>query len=123
MVPKEFAGVIYFTASAHTTSDILTFFLVALLILCSLFLNKLLNLITLLKVVAFGPMNLAIHPITFPSLLGSRDLPVVSAHGNFLAGDLSFGLLVGTRRTISFNSHHYFISSLLAALLALLVTS
>ena len=43
MVPKGLAGVIYFTASALTASKILTFFLVVLLILCSLSLNKLLK--------------------------------------------------------------------------------
>ena len=50
--PKGFAGAIYFTASALTASNILTLFLITLLILCSLFLNKLLNLVTLLKVMA-----------------------------------------------------------------------
>ena len=99
LVPKGFVGEIYFTTSALTASNILTLFLITLLILCSLSLNKLLNLITLLKVVAFGPMNLAIRPITFPSFLGSRGFPVVSAHSSFLAGGFGLSRLAGTRCT------------------------
>ena len=60
LVPKGVAGAIYFTATTVNASNILTFFLIPLLILCSLLLDKLLNLVTLLKVVALGPMNLAV---------------------------------------------------------------
>ena len=122
LVPKGFAGAIYFTAPTLTASSILKFFLITLLVLCSLFLDKLLNLITLLKVVALGPMNLAIRPITFPGFLGSIGFPSVGAHGNFLAGGLSFGPLTDTRRTRSFNSRHCLIPPLLTVLLALLLT-
>ena len=122
MVPKGLAGAVCFTTSALTASNILTFFLVMLLILCFLLLDKLLNLITLLKVVALGPMNLAIRPITFPSFLGSSGFPAVSAHGNFLVGDICFGLLAGTRHARTFHTHHCLISWLLAALLALSLT-
>ena len=93
--PKGFGGAI--TALTHTASGILTLFLVMLLLLCSLPLDKVLNLIALLKVLAYGSMNLAILPITFPSLLGSCGLPGVSAHGSFLAGDLILSLLASTK--------------------------
>ena len=119
LVLKGFAGAIYFTTLTLTANNILTLFLITLLILCSLSLDKLLNLITLLKVMALGPMNLAIRPITFPGILGSSGFPAVIAHGSFLAGGLSFGLLAGTRRTRSFNGHHCFISPFLTALPAL----
>ena len=122
-IPKGLAEAICSITSALTASDILTLFLVTLLIFCSLSLNKLLNLITLLKVVAFGLMNLAIWPITFPGFVGSRDLPTVSTHDSVLAGDLGLGLLAGTRCTRSFDSHHSLILPLLTALLALLLTS
>ena len=63
MVLKGFARAICFTTPALTASNILTFFLVTFLIFCSLPLNELLNLITLLKIVALGPMNLVVRPI------------------------------------------------------------
>src|SRR6266536_4504065 len=69
LVSKGLAGAIYFTTPTLAASGILTFLFVTLLILCSLSLNKLLNLIALLKIMAFGPMNLAIRLITFPGLL------------------------------------------------------
>lgn len=122
LIPKGFAGAIYFTTSALTASNTLTFFLVTLLILSFLSLDKLLNLIALLKVVALGPMNLAVQPITFPGFLDSIGFPVVSAHGSFLAGGLSFGLLAGTRRTRSFNSHYCLIPLLLTMFFALILT-
>ena len=61
LVPEGFAGAICFTASALPASGILTFFLVTFLIFCSLPLNELLNLITLMKVMAFSLMNLAVQ--------------------------------------------------------------
>ena len=88
MVPKGFAGAICFTASALTASSILTFFLVTLVIFCPLFLDKLLNLVTLLKVMALGLMDLAVRPIAFPSFLGSSGFPVGRESSNFLAGSL-----------------------------------
>ena len=93
MVPKGFAGAVYFTTSALTASNTLTFFLITLLIFCFLFLGKLLNLITLLKVVALGPMNLAVRPITFTGFLGSRGLTAVSARGSFHAGASTLAFL------------------------------
>ena len=65
--PKGFARVICFITSALTASDILTFFLITLLIFSPLPLDELLNLMTLLEIVAFGLMNLAIRPIAFPA--------------------------------------------------------
>ena len=97
MVPKGFAGAVCFTASALTDSSILTFFLITLIIFCPLSLDKLLNLVTLLKVVAFGPMDLAVRPITFPNFFHGSSLLAGSARGSFLAGGLSLGLLAGTR--------------------------
>ena len=97
LVMKGFARVICFTASALTASGILTFFLITLIILCPLFLDKLLNLITLLKVVAFGLMDLAVRPITFPNFFHGTGFPAGTARDSFLAGGLSLGLLAGTR--------------------------
>ena len=122
LVPEGFAGAIYFTASALTANDILTLFLVTLLILCSLSLDQLLNLIGLLKVMAFGPVDLAVQPITVPSLLGSHSFPAFSARDSFLAGGPGLFLLAGTRCALSSYSHHRFVSWLLIALLALSLT-
>ena len=122
LVLEGFARAIYFTGSALTASNILTLFLITLLILCSLSLDKLLNLITLLKVVALGPVDLVVRPITFPNFFHGSGFLAGSARGSFLAGGLSLGLLTGTRRNRSFNSHHCLIPPLLTAFLALFLT-
>lgn len=119
LVPKGFAGAVCFTASALSASIILTFLLITLIILSSLSLDKLLNLITFMEVVALGPVDLAGQPFTFPDFLLCSDFPAGSARGNFLARGLSLGLLAGTRRARTFHSHHF----LLVALLALSLTS
>ena len=85
-VPKGLAGAICSIALALTASDILTLFLISLLIFCSLSLEQLLNLIALLKVVALGPLDLAVQPIALPSFLGSCSFLAVGACGNLLAG-------------------------------------
>ena len=103
LVRKELAGVICFTASALPASAILTFFLIMLLIFSPLLLDELLNLMTFLEIVVLCPMYLAIRHVTFPSLLGSRSLPAVSACGNLLAGGFGLSLLAGTRRAQSLN--------------------
>src|SRR5215216_5018640 len=72
LVPNGLAGAIYFTTPALAASGILTFLLVTLLILCLLSVNKLLNLIALLKVLALGPMDFSIQTITLPSFFGHR---------------------------------------------------
>ena len=122
LVLKGLAGAVYFTTLALTTSNILTFFLISLLILCFLLLDKLYNLITVLKVVALGPMNLEVQAITLPGFLSGSGFPAISARDSFLAWDLSFGLLAGTRRNLSFSGHHYFIYPVLTSLLALFYT-
>ena len=122
LVPKGFAGAIYITTSALTARNILTLLLITLLILCFLSLDKLLNLITLLKVVALGPINLAIWPIAFPGLVDSRSLPAVSACVSFLAGGFGSSLLAGTRCARSFDGHHCLILAPLVALLSFLLT-
>ena len=66
MVPKGSTGTICFTTPALTASSILTFLLITLIIFCSLSLDKLLNIITFMEVVALGPVDLAVRPITFP---------------------------------------------------------
>ena len=96
--------------------------LVMPLILSSLSLDQLLNLIALLKVVALGPMDLAVRPIALPGLLGSRSFPAIVSHGSLLAGDFSLGGLAGTRRGLSFNGHHCLILTPLIALLVPLLT-
>ena len=96
MVPKGFAAAIYFTASTLTASNILTLFLMLLLIRCSLFLDKLLYLMTLLKVMALGPMDLGVRPIALLGPLGSCSFSAICAHGSLLAGDLSLGDHAGT---------------------------
>ena len=75
----------------------MVFLLTTLLVLSPLLLDELLNLMTLLKIMAFGLMDLAVRPITLPSFHGSRGFPAISAHGSFLAGNLGLGLLAGTR--------------------------
>jgi hypothetical protein len=79
------AGVTYSAALALPTSTILVFLLIMLLVLGPLLLDELLNLMTLLKIMALGLMDLVVWPITLPSLLGSRGFPAVGVGSNFLA--------------------------------------
>ena len=122
VVLRSLAGAICFTAPALPASAILTFFLITLLILCSLFHDKLLNLMTFLKIVALGPMDLAVRPIAFPGPFGSHSLPAVSARDNFLAGGFSISLFAGARCARSLNCHHCLVLALFVALLALPLT-
>ena len=96
LVPKGFAGAICFTISALSASSILTFFLIMLIIFCPLSLDKLLNLVELLKVMALCPVDFAIWAIAFPGFLGGSGFPAGCASSNFLVGGLSLGLLAGT---------------------------
>ena len=73
VVPKSLAGAICFTASALPASAILTFYLTLLLIFSPLPLDELLNLMTLLEIVAHGLMNLAVMSITLPSLCSDHN--------------------------------------------------
>ena len=96
MVSIGLARAICFTASALSSSGILTFFLITLIIFCPLSLDKVLNLVALLKVMDLCPVDLAIGAITFPGFLGGSGFPAGWASSNFLAGGLSLGLLAGT---------------------------
>ena len=121
LVLRSLVGVICFTVSALPASAILTFFLITLLILSPLLLDELFNQMTFLEIMALGWMNLAVRPITFPSLLGSRNLPGISARSNFLAGNFVLSLLAGTRHAQSLNGRHCLIFARLVALLVLLL--
>ena len=86
LVLRSLARAACSAASAFPTNASLVFLLISLLVLSLLLLDELLNLMTLLKVVALGPMDLAVRPITLPSLLSSRSFLAISARDSFLAG-------------------------------------
>jgi hypothetical protein len=117
LILRGLAGAASSATSALPASAILVSLFVTLLVLSLLLLDELLNLMTLLEIMALGPMDLAVRPVSLPSLLGSRGFPAISARGNFLAGSLGLGLLAGTRCAQSFNGHHCFILALLVRLL------
>ena len=102
----------------------MTFLLITLLILSTLLLDEVFNLMALLEIVALVLMNLAIWPISFPSLLGIPSFSAINARGNFLAGNLGLGLLAGTRCALSLNGHHCLnLAPFVTLLVLLLLTS
>jgi hypothetical protein len=119
LILRSLAGAACFATAALPTSAILTFLFISLFIFIPLLLDKLLNILTLLEIVALGLIDFALWVIAFPSLLSSRGLPAISAHGSFLAGYLGLGLLASTRHARSLNSHHFLILAPFVALLVL----
>ena len=79
------------TFLAGSTSSFLGFLLVAPLVFSFLLLNKLLDPLAVLKIMALGAVNLAILPVGAVLLVGDRHL-----RGNLLAGVTSFGFLGAT---------------------------
>lgn len=80
---RDLAGAASSATSDLPANAILVSFLVTLLVLSFLFLDELLNLMTLLEIMDFGLMDLAVRPV---SLLGRHSFPAVTTRGNFLAG-------------------------------------
>ena len=81
---------------AGSTSISLGLLLVAPLILSSLQLDKLLDLLAALEVMALGAVDLAVLFVGVVLLVGDRHSLVVGASGNLLAGATSFGFLGAT---------------------------
>ena len=79
------------TFLAGSTSSFLGLLLVAPLVFSFLLLNKLLDSLTVLKIMALGAVNLAILLVGAVLLVGDRRL-----RGNLLAGVTSFGFLGAT---------------------------
>ena len=80
---------------AGSSSTFLGLLLVAPLVLSFLLLDKLLDLLAALEVMALGAVDLAILLVGVILLVGDRHSLVVGACGNLLAGATSFGLLAG----------------------------
>ena len=108
LVLKGLAWAICFTASGLPTSAILTFFLITLLIFSPLLLDELLNLMTLLEIMAFGAMDLAVLLVRASWLLSSHQGPAGDTLGNFLAGVICLGFLGGAGVFRSLDGKHGF---------------
>ena len=84
------------TFLAGSPSTFLGLLLVTLLVFSFLLLNKLLDFLAALEIMALGAMNLAILLVGAVLLVGDRHSLVVGACGNPLAGATSFGFLGAT---------------------------
>ena len=78
---------------ASSSSTFLGFLLVAPLVFSLLLLNKLLDLLAALEVMALGAVDLAVLLVCAVLLVGDRHSLVVGACGNALVGATSFGFL------------------------------
>ena len=84
------------TFLAGSPSTFLGFLLVASLVFSLLLLDKLLDLLAALEVMALGAVDLAVLLVAAVLLVGDRHSLVVGACGNLLAGATSFGFLGAT---------------------------
>ena len=81
---------------ASSSSTFLGLLLVALLVFSLLLLDKLLDLLAALEVMALGAVDLAVLLVGAILLVGDRHSLVVGACCNLLAGATSFGFLGAT---------------------------
>ena len=84
------------TFLAGSPSTFLGLLLVAPLVFSFLLLNKLLDFLTVLEIMALGAMNLAILLVGAVLLVGDRHSLAVGACGNLLAGATNFGFIGAT---------------------------
>ena len=84
------------TLLAGSSSTFLGLLFVVPLVLSFLLLDKLLDLLAALEIMALGAVDLAVLLIGAVLLVGGRHSLVVGARGNLLAGGTSFGFLGAT---------------------------
>src|SRR3954471_21262781 len=92
-----------------SSSTCLGFLLVASLVLGLLQLNKLLDLLAALEVMALGAVDLAVLIVGAILLVGDRHSLAVGACGNLLAGATSLGFLGATFIAGLLNNQHFFV--------------
>jgi hypothetical protein len=97
---------------AGPTSTVWSLLLVAALVLSFLLLDKLLDSPTILEIMPFGTMDLAVLLVGAVLLIGSCQGQTVGACGNLLAGAVNLGLLGAAAIARLLNGKHSFALSL-----------